>query len=134
MAELRLKSTGPWFSIAEAGRAWAAERGLQPRGGWLALDGALVRGYEALGRLLLERGDLHEELPLQQRPAVGAAVRMPSPRSLDGALAVLRLLGQCGGTKGLTRDGVLSMDCGRLMVWHPALDPEPRAARRPVLH
>ncbi len=131
MAKPCLSSMAPWSTLAAAGRAWAAQQGLQARGGWLTLDGARVRGYEALGRLLLERGDLREELALQQRPAGGAAVRMPSPRTLDGALAVLQLLGQCGGTKGLARDGVLSMDRGRLMVRHPALT---GAAKRPALH
>lgn len=129
MAKPCLSSMGPWSTLAEAGRAWAAQQGLQPRGGCLTVEGARVRGYESLGRLLLERGDLRAE-PALRPPLRGAAVHLPSPHTLSGALAVLQLLGECGGTKGLARDGVLSMDRGRLMVQHPALDPEPRAARR----
>ena len=129
MARICLGSRTPFSTLAEAGRAWAAEQELRPRGGWLTLDGVRVRGYEALGRLLLERGDLRAE-PALRRQSKDGAVRLPSPNTLSGALAVLQLLGQCGGTKGLARDGVLSMDQGRLLVRHPALDPEPRAARR----
>ncbi len=60
MAEPSLASTGPFATLAAAGRAWAAAQGLQPRGCYLTLDGVRVPGYAALAVLLLGRGALRE--------------------------------------------------------------------------
>jgi len=60
MAKPCSSSMGPFISLADAGRAWAAAQGLQPHGCYLTLNGTRVPGYAALAVLLLGRGVLQE--------------------------------------------------------------------------